>query len=89
MTLPVTRRRWAQRTSLSHRGKEGDYEHDERACARHRAIVTHATACAAAIASERRRRHFIKNTDPAEFEFSDEDLAPLRGRMLARAKRPH
>jgi pimeloyl-ACP methyl ester carboxylesterase len=30
---------------------------------------------------------FIKNTDPAEFEFSDEDLALLRGRMLARAKR--
>ena len=30
---------------------------------------------------------FVKNTDPAEFEFSDEDLALLRKRMLARAKR--
>ena len=30
---------------------------------------------------------FIKNTDPAEFEFSDEDLDLMRDRMLARAKR--
>jgi pimeloyl-ACP methyl ester carboxylesterase len=31
---------------------------------------------------------FVENTDPAEFEFSDEDLGLLRERMLARAKRP-
>jgi hypothetical protein len=30
---------------------------------------------------------FIKNTDPAEFEFSEEDLGLLRERMLARPKR--
>jgi pimeloyl-ACP methyl ester carboxylesterase len=30
---------------------------------------------------------FINNTDPAEFEFSDEDLGLLRERMLAPAKR--
>jgi pimeloyl-ACP methyl ester carboxylesterase len=30
---------------------------------------------------------FVKNTDPAEFEFSDEDLDLLRKRMLARATR--
>jgi pimeloyl-ACP methyl ester carboxylesterase len=30
---------------------------------------------------------FVQNTDPAEFEFSDEDLGLMRERMLARAKR--
>jgi pimeloyl-ACP methyl ester carboxylesterase len=30
---------------------------------------------------------FVKNTDPAEFEFSDEDLGLLRGRMIAGKKR--
>lgn len=30
---------------------------------------------------------FIKDTDPAEFEFSDEDLGLLRERMLAEARR--
>jgi pimeloyl-ACP methyl ester carboxylesterase len=30
---------------------------------------------------------FIRNTDPAEFDFSDEDLGMLRERMLARPKR--
>ncbi len=30
---------------------------------------------------------FVKNTDPAEFEFSDKDLGLLQERMLVRAKR--
>ncbi|MGZ6590038.1 MAG: alpha/beta fold hydrolase, partial [Solirubrobacteraceae bacterium] len=30
---------------------------------------------------------FIKNTDPAEFEFSDRDLDLLREHMLKRARR--
>jgi pimeloyl-ACP methyl ester carboxylesterase len=30
---------------------------------------------------------FIENTEPAEFEFSDEDFGLLRERMLAQAKR--
>ena len=30
---------------------------------------------------------FIENTNPAEFDFSDEDLDLLRQRMLDRARR--
>ena len=31
---------------------------------------------------------FIETTDPAEFEFSDQDLNMLRERMLTHSKRP-
>ncbi len=30
---------------------------------------------------------FIESTEPAEYEFSDEDLAMLRERMLERGRR--